>query len=210
MADDLLYSFTALFVVLDPIGTAALFAALTPRAGEAARRRMAVRACLLSAGILYAFALFGEPLLAALGVSLPAFRVGGGILLFLLATDMVFARSTGLRGVTETEDLEALSRDDISVFPLAFPLIAGPGALTTVMLLTGRAGGDPAAVAVVFAVLALALGVTLVLLLHAAQVARLLGVTGANVVSRLLGVILAALAVQFVFDGLAAAYKGVS
>src|SRR5699024_8455343 len=127
-----------MFVVMDPAGTSAMFVALT-RGGDARyRRRMAIKAILLSTGILIVFTLIGSQLLHALGVSIPAFKIAGGILLFLVAIDMIFARQSGLRSATVREQEEARFRDDISVFPLAFPLIAGPGSLTTVILLAGN------------------------------------------------------------------------
>lgn len=201
MLESLLYSFTTFFVVIDPVGTAAIFASLTRTLPPEERRRMAYKACLLAATILYVFAFAGEALFAALGISLPAFRIGGGILLFLLATDMVFARQTGLRSVTQSEDMEAMAREDLTVFPLAFPLLAGPGAMTTVVLLMGKAGSDMMAAAALLGVLAVVMGITLVLFLHANRLFMILGTTGSNVVSRILGIILAALAVQFVLDG---------
>lgn len=199
---DLIYAFVTFFVIIDPVGTAALFAVMTHHMAEAQRRRVALRATLLATAILLLFAAGGDALLAALGIGLPAFRIAGGILLFLLATDMVFARHSGLRGVTSVEDQEAGRREDLTVFPLAFPLIAGPGAMTSTMLLMGRAQGDAMAAASVVGVLLAVLLILLMLLLAAPWVLRVLGVTGANVVSRILGIILAALAVQFVLDGL--------
>jgi len=195
-------SFVIFFVVIDPIGLAPIFMALTPGVSEARRRSMALRATLLAAIILVLFALVGAPLLEALGVGLPAFRIAGGLLLFFLAMDMVFARHSGMRSPTASEEHEAEQRDDISVFPLAFPLIAGPGALTTILLLTGSREDDPLAFVAVLAVLLLVLGLALAALLLAARLMRHLGQTGTNVISRVLGVILAALATQFVLDGL--------
>jgi multiple antibiotic resistance protein len=136
-----------------------------------------------------------------MGITLPAFRIAGGILLFLLATEMVFARQSGIRRPTAPEEKEAGHRHDVSVFPLAFPLLAGPGALTSIVLLMGRAVTPLAALGVIAALIGV-MAITLGLLLAAPTVTRLIGVTGANVVSRVLGVILAALAAQFVLDGL--------
>ncbi|MBF0304116.1 MAG: MarC family protein [Alphaproteobacteria bacterium] len=200
-----LYAFTAFFIILDPLGTAALFAVMTRGAEPAERRRMARRATLLAGAILYAFALLGEALLNALGIGLPAFRVAGGILLFLLASDMIFARQSGLRSISASEDAESARREDITVFPLAFPLIAGPGAMTSAVLLMGQAQGDPLAAATVLAVLALVLGILLTLLSTAPTLMRALGVTGTNVIGRVMGIVLAALAVQYVIDGVRAA-----
>ncbi len=195
----------AFFVTIDPLGTAPLFAGLTRGASPAERRRIALTGTALGAVVLFGFGLAGEPVLRALGIGLPALRVAGGVLLLLLAIDMVFARQSGLRGTTASEDAEAASGGDIAVFPLAIPLIAGPGAITSVLLLVGRAEGDPRRVAVVLAMLALVLLLSLAMLLLAGRIAAWLGVTGINVVDRVLGILLAALACQFVLDGLKAA-----
>jgi multiple antibiotic resistance protein len=202
MQDLLVTAAVALFVTIDPLGIGPVFAALTRGMDEAHRRLMAVKGVLIGAGIILFFALGGDFLLRALGIGLPAFRIAGGILLLLLAIDMIFARPSGLRSTTESEREEASHRQDISVFPLAIPLIAGPGTLTTILLLMGRTGYEPLAVAAVLGVLALVLGVTLAVLLTAARMTRLLGITGINVVSRVLGILLAALACQFVIDGI--------
>jgi multiple antibiotic resistance protein len=165
---------------------------------------MAWRGVLLAAGILYAFALLGTPLLEALGVTLAAFRIAGGVLLFLLAVDMILVRATGLRSATGEEQREAMDLEDISVFPLAIPLIAGPGAMTSLVLLMGRTTDDPARTAALLAVLAAVLACSLLALLFAVRLTALLGTTGTNVVARVLGIVLAALAVQYVMDGLQA------
>jgi multiple antibiotic resistance protein len=152
--------------------------------------------------LLITFVFGGSALLRSLGITMPAFQIAGGILLSLIAVDMVFARSlSGIRSTTERELREAERKDDVSVFPLAFPLIAGPGALTTVLLMSGRQAGNPEGLAVVLAVVVLVLLLTLVALLQATRIMRLMGETGANVVTRVLGVILTALAVQYVLDG---------
>jgi multiple antibiotic resistance protein len=201
MPDLFLDSLIIMLVVVDPIGLTPIFAALTHGESAAARRKMAVRGTLIAAVILVVFALAGDHLLRLLGIGMPAFQIAGGVLLFLLAVDMVFARHSGLRSTTEREQKEAETRKDISVFPLAIPLIAGPGALTTVLLMVGEQGDDPAVLAAVLGVLLVVLTITLVALLLSERIMALLGETGANVVSRVLGVILAALAVQFVLDG---------
>jgi multiple antibiotic resistance protein len=201
MLTHILYSFVALFVIIDPVGCAALFAGLMRGAPQRLRRLYAIRGVLIATALILAFALGGEALLAAMGISLPAFRIAGGILLFLLATEMVFARQSGIRGPTVSEEEEAEHRADISVFPLAFPLLAGPGALTSIVLLMSRAGSPLAAGGVIAALVAV-MAITLLLLLAAPRVMRVIGVTGANVVSRVLGIILAALAAQLVLDGL--------
>jgi MarC family membrane protein len=196
-----LYSFVTLFVIVDPVGSAVIFAGLTRGSPAKQRRPAAVRGVLVAASLIFVFAFGGDWLLRALGISLPAFRIAGGILLFLLATEMVFARQSGIRGPTESEEEEAEQRRDIAVFPLAFPLLAGPGALTSIVLLMERAGNPLAALGVIAALVAV-MAVTLVLLLAASRVAQLIGVTGANVVSRVLGIVLAALAAQLVLDGI--------
>jgi multiple antibiotic resistance protein len=202
MLEQVLYSFVTLLVIIDPVGSAAIFAALTRGAPAAFRRRMAWRGTVIAGMLILAFAFGGAALLRALGITLPAFRIAGGVLLFLLAVDMVFARPSGIRNPTAPEEAEAEHRTDISVFPLAFPLLAGPGAFTSIVLLMGRATTPLAAAGVIAALLAVML-LTLLLLRAAPQVLRLLGVTGANVVSRVLGIILAALAAQLVIDGIA-------
>lgn len=207
MTELLVNALITFVVVIDPVGVAAIFAALTQGEGEAQRRRMALKGTGLSAAILLVFALVGDGLLGALGIGIPAFRIAGGALLFLLAIDMVFVRDSGLRSTTLRENEEAATREDISVFPLAIPLIAGPGAITSVLLLTAEAGGG-GAVGGVLLVMLFVLGLTLLALLAASRLMRLIGVTGSGVVSRVLGVLLAALAVQFVVDGTRAALLG--
>ena len=202
MFELLLDTFLVLFVVIDPIGLAPMFAALTQGETDAWRRRMALRGTALAAVVLVVFALLGDSLLAAINIGLPAFRIAGGVLLLLLAIDMVFARHSGVRSPTIREQAEAEHKKDISVFPLAVPLIAGPGAITTVLLTAGGRHESLAATGALLAMLGVVLGVTLVSLLFSARIMRLLGETGANVVSRVLGIVLAALAVQFMLDGL--------
>jgi multiple antibiotic resistance protein len=199
-------TFLILFVVIDPVGLAPIFAALTHGEPEPYRRRMALRGTALAALVLVVFTLLGDSLLAALNIGLPAFRVAGGALLFLLAIDMVFARHSGVRAPTQREQTEAEHKKDISVFPLAIPLIAGPGAITTVLLTAGGRHESFAAVGALLAMLGVVLGLTLLSLLFSARIMKLLGETGANVVGRVLGILLAALAVQFVLDGLQASF----
>jgi len=203
--DLLLNSFVVLLVVVDPVGNAPIFAALTRGLSEVERRGVALRGIALSAAILLVFFLAGNGLLSALGIGIPAFRIAGGSFLFLLAIDMVFARQSGLRSTTASERAEAREREDISIFPLAFPLIAGPGAITTVLLMAAEGGGWQAQglrLALVVFVLLLTLGS----LLLTARIMRLLGETGANVIDRVLGLLLAAIAVQFVVDGVRGAF----
>lgn len=204
MIELLLDTFIILFVVVDPIGLAPMFAALTRDDTPRQRRRLALRGVLIAGFILVAFVIAGDALLRSLGVGLPAFQVAGGVLLFLLAVDMLFARHSGLRSTTEREQREAEHRKDISVFPLAIPLIAGPGALTTVLLMVGEQGDNPAVIGATLVVVVLVLAITLVSLLLSGRLLRLIGETGANVVSRVLGVVLAALAAQYILDGLQA------
>jgi multiple antibiotic resistance protein len=193
-------SFVTLFVVIDPLGLAPVFAALTRGYPEKRKREAAIRGTVLGAVILFLFALAGDVLLNALGIGLAAFRISGGILLFLLALDMVFGRPSGVRSRTVREQEEDSHDQDVSVFPLAIPLLAGPGAITTVLLYTG--GRNVAELAVFAGVLLVVLLLTLASLLLASRVMRIFGETGANVFSRVLGVLLAALAVQFVLDGI--------
>ena len=194
----LITAFVTMFVVIDPIGLAPLFVALTQGVPEQQRRRIALRACGLGMAILIAFALFGEALLGFVGISMPAFRVAGGILLFLTALDMLFERRTQRR-----EDQSEDSHDAPSVFPLAIPLLAGPGAIASVILLTGQKPGIEG-LALVLAITALVLAVCMVLFLASGLLERAMGKTGITVVTRLLGMLLAALSVQFVLDGLSA------
>jgi multiple antibiotic resistance protein len=191
-------------VVVDPFGVAPIFAGLTSEDSAAERRRLAVRGVAIGSGVLVVFALGGQALLDALGITLPAFRIAGGLLLLLLSIDMVMARQSGLRAATPGEVEESSHRADISVFPLGIPLIAGPGALTSVVLTMGRAEGDLVMQTLVIAVLVAVLAITLICLLAAAQLMRLLGVTGMNVISRVSGMVVAALAVQFMIDGVLA------
>jgi multiple antibiotic resistance protein len=201
MFDELVKFFVVLLVVVEPLSLLPVLAGLTEGADDAYRRRMAVKAIGISAVVCLVFAVGGSALLALLGISVHAFKVGGGILLFLLAIEMVFARPSGVRSMTPGEDAEAHHRGDISVFPLAFPLIAGPGALAVILL--AFAGVPPASLqfALQVGVIALVLAITLALMLVTGPVMRVVGVTGAAVLGRLLGVLLAALAAQFVMDG---------
>lgn len=193
----LITAFVALFVVIDPIGLAPLFIALTQGMTPAQRRRIGMRAVVISAVLLTVFALAGESILFGIGISLPAFRIAGGILLFLTALDMLFERRTERReGHTEAEPAH-----DPSVFPLAMPLIAGPGAMATMILLTGQQN-SALGVAAIIGVMLLVLGIVLTLFALAAPLARALGRTGTMVVTRLLGMLLAALSVQFIIDGM--------
>ncbi|MFO7603744.1 MAG: MarC family protein [Gammaproteobacteria bacterium] len=196
-----LNAFVVLFIVLDPVGVAWMFAALTADAEPRQQRAMAIRGVILAGMIMYLFFFFGNALLQWMGVGLPAFRIAGGVLLFLLSLEMVFARQSGLRSTTRGEQHEAEGKQDISVFPLAFPLLAGPGALTTVLLMVGNITTLTERAIMAGVILAVSV-VTLLILLPAQRLSKLLGQTGANVVSRLLGLVLAALAMQFIIDGI--------
>ncbi len=199
-----LHALVALLVILDPPGTAALFMAMTPGVPATERRRQAIRAVAIAFVVLLGFVLVGGLLLRAMGISIPAMQVAGGLLLFLMAADMVMGRHA-LR-TSPKEEEAAVQQADISVFPLAIPLIAGPGSMTSLVLLRQQAGDDPAQIAVLLAALLVALGATLLALLGAARVTQVLGVTGTNVAGRVLGVLLAALAAQFTIDGLRQAF----
>lgn len=192
-----LISFTTLFVIVDPIALVPMFIALTRGMDEAHRRTLALRACLIAAGLLALFGLVGNRLLAVTGITMPAFRISGGFLLFITALDMLFERRTQRR-----EGQQAEPNHDPSVFPLATPLIAGPGAFTTMILLVNNtpASGLPHTLAIL-AIMAVVVALTFVMFLSAGLIERLLGRTGIIVVTRLLGMLLAALAVQFVLDG---------
>ncbi len=198
---DVLNALVVLFIVLDPVGVAWMFTLLTARLDSGRQRRMAVRGVMLATIIMFVFFFLGDGLLRWMGISLPAFRIAGGILLFLLSLEMVFARQSGLRSTTMGEQQEAEQRQDISVFPLAFPLLAGPGALTTVLLMAGQVDNVTEQL-YMSGVIIVICSITLVSLLLARPISVLLGETGANVISRLLGLVLAALAVQYVIDGI--------
>lgn len=202
---DLLNTFVVLLIVIDPIAVVWLFAVITRDYPAKEQRHMANLGVFLSAIILAVFYFAGEALFKILGISIPAFRITGGILLFLVAMDMVFARHSGIRSTTQSERIEAESKHDISVFPLAFPLIAGPGAITTVLLMSSSAQNLWAFWGM-FGVLLLVLLLTLGTLWLAPSLTRWLGETGSNVVSRILGIILCALAAQYVVDGIKASF----
>ena len=192
--------FVTFLVIIDPVGTLPLFVGLTHRQTKDHRRLTAIRSIAVAAVTLAVFAVAGQLLLHLLGITLPAFRIAGGILL-LLSIDMVFARKSGIRWTTAAETEEAEESIDVAVFPLAIPLIAGPGALTSVILLMGRAHGDLMLQAMVIGLMLLILGLCLLAFLFAVPLMDRLGVTGINVVDRVFGVVLAALAVQNVLDG---------
>lgn len=195
-----------LLVVVDPLGLVPIFTSLTARLPAPARRRVAIRSSAIAFLILCGAALIGDWLLRQLGIGLPAFRIAGGLLLFSIASEMVF----GIRIVREATNAEAAVEDEhvrnIAAFPLAIPLMAGPGAITAVILLAGRASGDPARLGILIAVIAIVMVACLTAFLIGTRISKLLGVTGNIVLERLLGVVLAGLAVQFVIDGVRAVW----
>src|SRR5579872_6534458 len=203
MLEQPLKFFVVFFVVVDPVALIPLFSRLTQGASVAYRRRMAAKAVVVAAGILLLFALGGAAFLRVMGISLEAFRIFGGLLLFLLALEMVFARESGTRTSTD-EQAESRRRADISVFPIAFPFIAGPGALATILLWFGPVNIARQSMLFVglLAAVTVVLAISLALMWLADPLMRVLGVTGANVAGRLSGVLLGALAVQFIIDGL--------
>jgi len=205
MIDELLKFFVLFFVVVEPISLVPLFAALTEGANEAFRRRMALKAVLIAGAVVLLFAVGGAAFLRVMGISIDAFRIAGGVMLFLIALEMVFARESGTRTTSEELD-ENLKRTDIAVFPLAFPFIAGPGSLAIVLLTFGASREDLVLSAGLLGVVAVVLAITYVLMRLTPVVMRAMGLTGANVVNRLSGVVLAALAVQFIIDGVSAAF----
>ncbi len=196
----LIAAFTTMFIILDPPGLAPVFIALTQGMTAAQRRTIAIRACIVSAVLMILFLFLGEAVLGFIGISMDAFRIAGGILLFLTALDMLFQRRQARREDSAAEG-QAEHHDDPSVFPLALPLIVGPGAITTIILLAGEAQGA-ADVGAIAAVLMAVLLITFLSFLAAPAIERILGKTGLNIVTRVLGMLLAALAVQFVLDGL--------
>ncbi len=202
--ESLLKFFVVMFVVVDPPSLAPLFAAMTEGGSSSYRRTMAIKASIVSLGLLVVFAIGGSWLLGTMGISIDAFRIGGGIMLFLIALDMVFARD---EKTTPAEKAEARRRADVSVFPLAFPLIAGPGTLATVLMTFGSGSRPLWLDAALIAVMAAVIGVALVFMLATPVVMRVLGVTGANVAGRVSGVLLGALGVQFIIDGLKGAFS---
>jgi len=202
MIETALVAFATFFATMGPIDVAAIFAGLTAGTPVSHRRRMAYKGTLISTGILLMFALFGNDVLFYMGISLAALKTAGGILLLLVGIEMVLAHPSGLTSTTPDETQEAASRQDISVFPLATPLIAGPGTMGAVVLLIAEANGDLVQQSIVVGALLTCLVITLVCLLMATQLQRLLGITGLNVISRVVGVLLTALAVQFIFDGI--------
>jgi len=203
----LISALVTLVVVVDPIGLVPTFVAVTQGLPVKSRRSVALRACLIAAAILTGSALIGDWLLRTMSITLPAFRIAGGLLLFSIASEMVF----GLRIARQSKAAEQVIEEhvrNIAAFPLAIPLMAGPGAITATVLLAGRSGGDPIRLGILLAVIAAVLALCLLVFTLASRIGKLIGSTGNVVLSRLLGVLLAALAVQYVIDGVRAAMAG--
>jgi multiple antibiotic resistance protein len=205
--DYFISALVTLLVVVDPVGLAPAFLAVTHGVPAQARKRIAWRACVIASLILFGTALVGDWLLRQLGIGVPAFRIAGGLLLFLVASEMVL----GVRNNRQTKQAEEAMEEhvrNIAAFPLAIPLMAGPGAITATLLLAGQAAERPLWHGVLFGVVVAVMAACLLAFMLANQIDKLLGITGNAVLSRLLGVILAALAVQYVIDGLRAALAG--
>ena len=205
MSELFISAFVTFFVVIDPPGCAPIFASLTGAAPAALRRTMAIRATLVASFILLMFGLFGEAFLGALGISLDAFRIAGGIMLFLIALDMVFEKRTERRESRAEEVKAQPDHEDVSIFPMAIPMIAGPGSIASVMLMSSRSTGLEQSMAV-FGALALVLVINLAALLAAGPLMKILGYRVEAMITRILGVVLAALAAQFVVDGVKASF----
>ena len=205
MTELFISAFVTLFVVIDPPGCAPIYASLTTGASAHQRRVMAIRATGIAAAILFVFALWGKQLLGVLGIALDSFRIAGGIMLFMIAMDMVFEKRTQRREDRAQKIAETPEVEDVSVFPMAMPMIAGPGSIATVMLLMSRADGM-AERGVVLGAVALTLALMLAALLASGPLMALLGKKIEAVITRLLGVLLSALAAQFVIDGVKASF----
>lgn len=201
--DTLLSAFVTLFLVVDPFGLVPTFLALTEGLPATARRQVGARACLIAVAVLAGAAIGGDWLLRTLGITLPAFRIAGGLLLFSIASEMAFGLRIQRQSKAAEQALEEHVRN-IAAFPLAVPLMAGPGAITATVLLAGHTGGNPEALALLIAVICAVIAICYAVFLIATRIEKLLGVTGNVVLSRLLGVLLAALAVQYVIDGIRA------
>jgi multiple antibiotic resistance protein len=204
LLDYFLAALTTLMVTVDPPGLAPIFLSLTLGMDAAARRSVAIRATLIAGGIMIGFAFLGQPVLGALGISLPAFRIAGGLLLFWIAFEMVFELRNRRKSGVAKDALDLDHIRNVAAFPLAIPLMAGPGTITATMLTAGTAAGDPLRLGALVAVILIVSLACLLVFLIAERLSKALGVTGNLVLTRLLGVILAALAVQFVIDGVRA------
>jgi multiple antibiotic resistance protein len=203
-------SFVTLFVVIDPLGMVPLFMSVVPSTDATVRRRTALRGTLAASGLLVVAAFAGGFVLKQLGITLAAFRIAGGVLLLLLAIDMVLARMGPIRTTAPAEEVEADLRHDPALVPLATPLIAGPGSFSSVILLMGRADGDPLAMLTVVAVLLAVMTILLAALLAASRIMDLLGMTGVAVLGRVFGIVLSALAVQLILSGIAETFPALA
>lgn len=199
-------AFTTLFVTIDPFGAVPVFIGLTEGGDFAYKRRMAVKSVSIGLVILFFFALAGDWLFKTLGIEMPSFRICGGIMLFLIALEMVFEKRNQRRSENATHVAESFPLEDVSVFPLAIPLLSGPGAITSLILLMGNHDGDTGAQVIVFSVLVAVLLICLVLFVLSGHITRVFGDTLTNILSRLFGIILAALSVQFIMDGIRNAF----
>jgi multiple antibiotic resistance protein len=210
MLEQALKFFIVFFVVVEPISLIPVFSGLTEGASNSYKHKMALKSVLVASGILLVFALVGAGFLSAMGISIDSFRIFGGLLLFLISLEMVFARESGTR-TSDDEKVESKKRADISVFPLAFPFMAGPGALTTLLLWFGPIPltEHPVQFLVMFSCALVVLALCLLAMWVAGPLMRVIGVTGTNVANRLFGVVLGALAVQFVVDGLRASFTSI-
>lgn len=210
MQEFLWQAFVTLFVIIDPFAVVPMFVALTRNETTIHKKRTALKATVIATILLFTFAFIGDKLLDAMDISEPAFRIAGGFLLLLAAIEMVVARSSGIRSTTGDEEEEASHRDDISVFPLAIPLIAGPGALTSIVVLMRQAEAmSLTAQAGVIIVLIIVLLITYISLLLGDRILKILGVTGTNVLTRVFGIILAALAIQNIINGVTSVIKNI-
>jgi len=199
-----LAAFTMFFATVGPVECAVIFAGLTSRHSRTSRNVMALKACGIATGVLLVAALAGKFILTHLGVSLAALQVSGGIILLLISLDMVFAKPHGAFTITGPETDEARHKDDIVVFPLAIPLLAGPGAISSAIILAAKAQEGMSGTAVVLTALIAVMLIATLFMLIAKEIHAVMGLTAQNVVLRVSGLLLAAVAVQFVFDGLAA------
>ncbi len=195
-------AFATAFTIIDPVGMIPLTVSVTANASPAQHSAIVDRAIVVAAIVILVMGILGKPLLDSLGITLPAFTIAGGALLFLIAVDMLFGRKTGTKQTAE-EEREGAESTNPAVFPLAVPMIAGPGTIATVLVLVTLAGGDGQKLTVVFAAYASALAVTWLCMRLSTQILRVIGTTGTHVVTRLFGILLSALAVQFVLNGLA-------
>lgn len=204
MLEIALTSFTTFFATIGPVEAAVLFATLTPKMIARKRAAIALRATVIATLILLIFTLLGQPVLDQLGVTIPALQTAGGIILLIIALDMIFARPSSAFKLTRLEDAEAQTKDDIAVFPLATPLLAGPGAMSAGILLAANVEGDVIALSITVGALLAVMAITLAVLLLSQQLNAMIGITAQRVLMRVFGILLAAIAVQAVFSGVGA------